>query len=935
MKLNWLTTLIRFFTVGIFIFSFLGLQFQQAFANSYQEPQTPENPFGERGGENIGFHAVTGKINFLEGTINKPAIGSAIISSFGRGSAENIVQSFLNEYGELFGLDPETDSLEVIYKNKPDDQREIVRFQQYYHDVPILGAQLNIQLTSSGEIISINGEALPDITISTNPQINPQQAAEISADYLRKNSSDSEWSTQDSSLWIYSPEILESVPGEHHLVWKITSSSEVLQLNKVVLVDANSGSVLKAYEERQNISIEVYDRNLGDFTCSQSNCTDGDTDAQKAFSYFTDVYNFFYYLLGRNSYDDDIDGNGTGATISVETHVTGVQANWNGNKFQFGTGWTFADDVIGHEYAHAIDDYSSKLYPWYQSGAIGESFADIWGEFVDQVFVRGGETSDNNWKIGEDLVPTTIPSVIRDLQNPSVASMDQYLVTDADNGGIHTNNGIGNRAAYLLVNDSTYGIGLAKSIAIYYETQRNMLTSGSDYYDLYHVMVQACKNIVGNKYFEGLEGTQDLLPTTIISISDCEKVKNVLKLVRMDIPLTLGDYKQDAPYLDSGSNILNIIFRDDFESGFDNWQTGVLTGSQLWTTNPYVSGILFGTDAHSGENYYLGDAFLNNSDAYLTMKSFVTIPDLAYLYFHQSYVLDNTLDGGIIEYSTDGNTWNQVPDQWFDYNGYDSIMQASSLLGKKAFTGNSYGYYSSRINLSSLVDQDVIFRWRLATDEYSNPNSGLWKIDDVLIYKDGSPIFTDVPVIGKEWMQPWIETFYQKGITTGCAAGPLRYCPEREVTRAEMAIFILRALYSPDHTPNPSQTGIFTDVPVSGKEWMQPWIEEFYQEGITTGCATNPLRYCPERQVTRAELAVFILRAIYGTDYQPPAASGIFADVPVSGKEWMQPWIEEFYQEGITTGCASNPLRYCPERQVTRAEMAVFIDRAFGFYSSP
>jgi hypothetical protein len=125
----------------------------------------------------------------------------------------------------------------------------------------------------------------------------------------------------------------------------------------------------------------------------------------------------------------------------------------------------------------------------------------------------------------------------------------------------------------------------------------------------------------------------------------------------------------------------------------------------------------------------------------------------------------------------------------------------------------------------------------------------------------------------------------------------------------------------------PAQTGIFTDVPVTGKEWMQPWVEKFYEDGITTGCFLEPLGFCPERNITRAEMAVFVLRTLYGKDYVPPAATGVFSDVPVAGKEWMQPWIEQFYLEGITTGCAAG--LYCPERSVTRAELAVFLGRAF------
>jgi predicted outer membrane repeat protein len=192
-------------------------------------------------------------------------------------------------------------------------------------------------------------------------------------------------------------------------------------------------------------------------------------------------------------------------------------------------------------------------------------------------------------------------------------------------------------------------------------------------------------------------------------------------------------------------------------------------------------------------------------------------------------------------------------------------------------------------------------------------------------------MFADVPVAGKEWMEPWIDAFYQHGVTNGCGLGPLVYCPENNVTRAEMAVFLLRAKHGSGYTPPPA-THTFTDVPVPGKEWMEPWIDEFYAEGITSGCGVSPLRYCPEQNVTRAEMAVFVLRATHTTGWAPPAASGIFSDVPVAGKEWMQPWIIEYYNEGITSGCGIAPLRYCPENNTTRAEMAVFIGRAYGLY---
>ena len=182
--------------------------------------------------------------------------------------------------------------------------------------------------------------------------------------------------------------------------------------------------------------------------------------------------------------------------------------------------------------------------------------------------------------------------------------------------------------------------------------------------------------------------------------------------------------------------------------------------------------------------------------------------------------------------------------------------------------------------------------------------------------------FTDVPT--NYWAYSWIERLFDTGVTTGCAQSPLRYCPDQAVTRAEMAIFLERSkgTFNP-----PAGTGfIFADV--SRNDWFVDWVELLFSDGITTGCATNPLSFCPNKAVTRAEMAVFLLRTKYGPDYEPPAARGYFADVH-RDNYWAADYIEQLYQEGITNGCTSNPMRYCPERPVTRAEMAAFIMRAF------
>jgi subtilisin family serine protease len=115
---------------------------------------------------------------------------------------------------------------------------------------------------------------------------------------------------------------------------------------------------------------------------------------------------------------------------------------------------------------------------------------------------------------------------------------------------------------------------------------------------------------------------------------------------------------------------------------------------------------------------------------------------------------------------------------------------------------------------------------------------------------------------------------------------------------------------------------IFADV--APRYWARSWIEAIFHAGITSGCAVNPLRYCPENTVNRDQMAVFLLRAKEGAAYvPPPCTSSPFNDVPVSSP--FCPWIQELANRGITGGCGNGS--YCPGSPVTREQMAVFLLR--------
>jgi uncharacterized repeat protein (TIGR01451 family) len=180
--------------------------------------------------------------------------------------------------------------------------------------------------------------------------------------------------------------------------------------------------------------------------------------------------------------------------------------------------------------------------------------------------------------------------------------------------------------------------------------------------------------------------------------------------------------------------------------------------------------------------------------------------------------------------------------------------------------------------------------------------------------------FDDVPPTAFAWAQ--IESVYAAGITGGCTSNPLNYCPSNAVTRAQMAVFLLRGVHGSGYTP-PAATGtVFADVPANS--FAAAWIEQLIAEGITSGCSGG--NYCPNGLVTRAQMAVFLLRAKYTSAYTPPPATGTaFTDVPLGS--FAAAWIEQLVAEGITSGCGNG--NYCPNNAVSRAQMAVFLQRTF------
>ena len=192
------------------------------------------------------------------------------------------------------------------------------------------------------------------------------------------------------------------------------------------------------------------------------------------------------------------------------------------------------------------------------------------------------------------------------------------------------------------------------------------------------------------------------------------------------------------------------------------------------------------------------------------------------------------------------------------------------------------------------------------------------------------PSFVDVPF--EHWANPYVEAIYLSGFVVGCETTPARkFCPQEPLTRASAAVFVVRGVHGAGYLPPLPSEPIFADVPLSA--WFAKWAHQLWLDGFTAGCATSPLRFCPDAPHTRAEATVFFVRLKLGKDYQPPEPSqAVYADVALGA--WYAKWVYAARAEGLTEGCEDLANQgdglFRPLAEITRAEAACMMARAKG-----
>ena len=587
---------------------------------------------------------------------------------------------------------------------------------------------------------------------------------------------------ESNMLFVFQKGLAQGYQGANYLVYKVEVTN-ALDVREFIFVNAHSGEIVEQFtgiahaldrviyeNDTSNVAWQEGDALPGTLTIWQRNEVEASGH----------VYHFFNNAFGFASYDG---ADAQMQTINNNPNINCPNASWNGVTANYCDG-TAADDVIAHEWGHAYTQFTSGLIYQWQSGAINESYSDIWGETVD-LLNNYEDTDDDNsirtngcgssdrWRIAEDA--TAFSSAIRDMWDPTCngdpgkVTDAEYLCGTADNGGVHINSGIPNHAYALLVDGGNYngqviiGIGFTKAAHIFWRAQSQYLTATSDFVNLADALEASANDLLGVN-LEGLSTTSTPVGPSgeIITPADVQQVINAILAVELRVNPDACGYTpvlvDTAPLCDNANN--NPIFFEDWENGIGNWTLSQDQTAGTWTARDWEietslpngrtgSGI-YAINAPIGAPQYGGDCASDFQNGIMRLQSpVITLPDFTdgnfELAFNHYISIEPSWDGGNIKMSINGGTWDIIPSTAFTANPYNGTLNGpgqndNPMAGENVFTGTDEGsnkgsWGTSIIDLGSLgvlANDTIQFRFEMGTDG-CNGREG-WYLDEFRVY---------------------------------------------------------------------------------------------------------------------------------------------------------------------------------------------------------
>ncbi|MBU0673384.1 MAG: M4 family metallopeptidase [Proteobacteria bacterium] len=430
-----------------------------------------------------------------------------------------------------------------------------IHLTESYKGIPIVGAEYIVHMDADDNIFATSESFTPDLSLDVTPTIDVARAIEIiSADFLEDISAKI---ILPPSLVIYGEElaytcIFADIAAPYEMHYFVNAQSgEVIgkfnniqfgtpsQGNGVSIIDTINGARLSGEDGSVQVlengwfdtsdssyylfSFDnlwgVFDTDTADWANSVSpNWGTSDPAAISTALNFEVTQKYVTTIVGRDSFNDQ----GAFAQANIHYSTNYANAYWNGIDFTFGDGSGSSIgplttlDIVAHEYGHAVTQYTSNLTYSYESGALNESYSDIFGslvEFYAQPDGRGDYPNSTpgyaDWLEGEDA---WIGSALRDMRNPqrfvqpSYYHGNMWYTGTGDNGGVHYNSGVQNHAFYLLAEGGSgtndghaygpiagLGIEAAGEIALY--ANMNFLTASSDHYDARDAWILAAETL--------------------------------------------------------------------------------------------------------------------------------------------------------------------------------------------------------------------------------------------------------------------------------------------------------------------------------------------------------------------------------------------------------------------------------------------------------
>lgn len=438
-----------------------------------------------------------------------------------RGNPLAITLGFLDENRALFGLGSARADLQTL-RVEQDTQLNTthIRLAQVYRGLPVFGRQLVVHVTPDERISAVNGQFAPGIAVPTTPSIDAARAEAVALRDLREVQLDpveaanvgARVASDQTRLMVYVDDA-----GKATLTWAITIATTAPLGQWRYFVNASRPVVVHAIDSVANgKERSTYTaRNTTDLPgrlLIQEGEQSRDAIAQAAHDGAGKVYDYYFTTFKR----DSLDGRGL-ALISTVHYGSdpddAENAAWIGDENQmiFGDGGktmkplAYGLDVVGHEFTHGMIDNTSALVYEAQSGALNESYADVFG-----VLIAG-----TNWTIGGTIMksPPYPIAYLRSLKDPNAqnnydpadplgsagqpAHMREYAKLSNsrknDNGGVHVNSGIPNRAAFLVAQ----ALGNDRMQQIYYRTVTQYLTPKSNFADAAQATARAATELYG------------------------------------------------------------------------------------------------------------------------------------------------------------------------------------------------------------------------------------------------------------------------------------------------------------------------------------------------------------------------------------------------------------------------------------------------------